>query len=105
MLCTDEIEPSGPDLVAPAPPGALGPASPTTRELDNAYKNQELAALKTAHQTLRAEHEELVALGNALREQRSLASLRSLRDAWAQHSQHEEALFEQVHYKLMKAIG
>ena len=61
MLCTDEIEPSGPDLVAPAPPGALGPASPTTRELDDAYKFQELAALRTAHETLRADHEELLA--------------------------------------------
>ena len=61
MLCTDEIEPSGPDLVAPAPPGALGPASPTTRELDDAYKYQELAALRTAHETLRADHEELLA--------------------------------------------
>ena len=70
MLCTDEIEPSGPDLVAPAPPGALGPASPTTRELDDAYKFQELAALRTAHETLRADHEELLAAVRALQASR-----------------------------------
>ena len=77
MLCTDEIEPSGPDL-PPPPNGALGPASPTTRELDNAYKNQELAALKTAHQTLRAEHEELVAVVRAL--QQATSRVESLDD-------------------------
>lgn len=39
------------------------------------------------------EHEELAAAGASVREQRSLASLRRLRDAWAAHSAHEEALF------------
>jgi len=47
------------------------------------------------HASMDQEHADLAAAGAALREQRSLASLRSLRDAWAEHSEHEEALFEQ----------
>ena len=46
------------------------------------------------HAPMDREHEDLAAAGAALREQRSLASLRRLRDAWAEHSEHEEALFE-----------
>jgi len=47
------------------------------------------------HAPMDQEHEALAAAGAALREQRSLASLRRLREAWAEHSAHEEALFEQ----------
>ena len=46
------------------------------------------------HASMDEEHENLAAAGAAVREQRSLASLRRLRDAWAEHSEHEEALFE-----------
>ena len=46
------------------------------------------------HEPMDREHEDLAAAGAALRAQRSLASLRRLRDAWAEHSEHEEALFE-----------
>ena len=46
------------------------------------------------HASMDQEHEDLAAAGAAVREQRSLSSLRRLRDAWAEHSEHEEALFE-----------
>ena len=46
------------------------------------------------HASMDQEHEDLAAAGAAVREQLSLASLRRLRDAWAEHSEHEEALFE-----------
>ena len=42
----------------------------STRELDDAYKFQELAALRTAHETLRADHEELLAAVRALQASR-----------------------------------
>lgn len=47
------------------------------------------------HSPMDQEHEDLAVAAAALREQRSLASLRRLRDAWAEHSEHEEALFEE----------
>ena len=46
------------------------------------------------HAPMDQEHEELAEAAVVLREQRSLASLRRLRDAWALHSDHEHALFE-----------
>lgn len=45
------------------------------------------------HSAMDQEHEDLAEAAAALREQRSLASLRCLRDAWAEHSEHEESLF------------
>lgn len=44
------------------------------------------------------EHAELVAAGAALAQQRSVTSLRRLREVWAEHSTHEEALFEQRNF-------
>lgn len=44
------------------------------------------------------EHADLVAAGADLLEQRSMGSLRRLRDLWAEHSQHEEALFEKHNF-------
>mmetsp|Transcript_22693 Transcript_22693/g.37509 ORF Transcript_22693/g.37509 Transcript_22693/m.37509 type:complete len:368 (+) Transcript_22693:239-1342(+) len=44
------------------------------------------------------EHAELLAAGADLAKQRSVASLRRLRDIWAEHSAHEEALFEQRNF-------
>lgn len=58
-------------------------------------KPQPLQFTPVDHALMDLEHLELAAAGAALREQHSLASLRSLRDAWAQHSAHEEALFDQ----------
>ena len=55
------------------------------------------AALQFApvgHGHMDEEHAELAAAGASVREQRSLASLRRLRDAWAEHAAHEEALFD-----------
>jgi len=49
---------------------------------------------RVGHAPMDQEHADLTAVGADVREQRSLASLRRLRDAWAEHSEHEEALFE-----------
>jgi len=46
------------------------------------------------HALMDREHEELAAAAARFREQRSLASLRRLRDGWAEHCEHEEALFD-----------
>jgi len=48
-----------------------------------------------AHAQMDREHEGLADAADALRQQRSLASLRRLRREWAEHCAHEEALFEQ----------
>jgi hypothetical protein len=50
------------------------------------------------HGPMDREHEDLAAAAAAVRQQRSLASLRRLRDAWAEHSEHEEALFERYDF-------
>mmetsp|Transcript_36327 Transcript_36327/g.60186 ORF Transcript_36327/g.60186 Transcript_36327/m.60186 type:complete len:266 (-) Transcript_36327:347-1144(-) len=72
-----------PQRTAPAPAAA-----------DVSVSGMPLQFTPVGHAQMDQEHEDLAAACAALREQRSLASLRSLRDAWAQHSEHEEALFE-----------
>ena len=58
-----------------------------------------------SHAPMDEEHEQLAAAGAALREQRSLASLRRLRDEWAEHSKHEEALFEKLDFAGHRSRG
>lgn len=78
---------------APSPDAA---AKPTSESLQFA---------PVGHAPMDQEHEDLAAAGAALREQRSLTSLRRLRDAWAQHSEHEEALFEKYNFAGHRSRG
>ena len=81
--------------VQPAPVSdEAGVDTDSTR--DTAVTGLELAPV--GHPQMDEEHKELVALAADLLEQRSLGSLRRLRDLWEQHSQHEEALFEQSEF-------
>ena len=88
----------------------LGVPRPTAsaRAAVDAVKSASGAPLEFAsvrHAPMDREHEDLAAAGSALREQRSLASLRALRDAWAEHSKHEEALFEKYDFAGHRSRG
>ena len=57
--------------------------------------DQQLHLAPVGNAQMDDEHADLVAAGADLAKQRTTASLRRLRDLWAEHSAHEEALFEQ----------
>eukprot|EP01052_Picozoa_sp_SAG31_P023245 SAG31_NODE_1904_length_6952_cov_15.030498_2_plen_370_part_00 len=69
-----------------------GEAPPSKRQKGS---DEKLHLAPVGNVQMDAEHAELVAAGADLAKQRSVASLRRLRDIWAEHSAHEEALFEQ----------
>ena len=69
-------------------------SAPAAAEEEQPAPGAHLQFAPVGHAPMDQEHEDLVAAGAALREQQSLTSLRRLRDAWAEHSEHEEALFE-----------
>jgi len=75
--------------------GVDGEAPPSKRQKGSDEKLQ-LASVGNAQ--MDEEHAELVAAAADLAKHRSVASLRRLRDVWAEHSAHEEALFEQRNF-------
>ena len=74
------------------------PATPISETADVKCLDVSLQLAPVGNAQMDQEHGELVAAAAALRQHRSLASLLRLRDLWAQHSQHEEALFEQHNF-------